>query len=62
MAKTFKEMVIEKLERITEARIDEAFANGYNNITARTTRAKYELEEIKHEYETALKWINSNFE
>lgn len=62
MAKAFKEMLVEKLERITEARIDGAFANGYNNIAARTTRAQYELEEIKREYETALKWIDDTFE
>lgn len=60
MTKTFKEMLVEKLERITEARIDGAFANGYNDIAARTTRAQYELKEIKREYETALKWIEDN--
>ena len=65
MAKTFKEMMIEKLERITEAQIDDRFKRcGYGKIDNMTYHVVQEIKELEIDkrYQAALEYIEKNFD
>lgn len=58
MAKTFKELLLEKMERMAEAHIEVAFGCRYNT---KEDKIKH-LKEIEAQYNAAIKLIEDNFE